>query len=137
MFCVFISLFSLRTGQEENKSFFCFLARKKRDEKSEKSSSGQCFLSLFAKNFFSSEKIMNASAEKANEKKAEDRSNDNVTEKSPISSPSLFLKKYRKSLGSDRERDSFGLRAARRCVELNGRKGEILESKREHRRKFE
>ena len=27
---------------------------------------------------------MNASAEKANEKKAEDRSNDNVTEKSPI-----------------------------------------------------
>jgi hypothetical protein len=38
--------------------------------------------SLFA-NFFSSEK-MNASAEKANEKKAEDRSNDNVTEKSPI-----------------------------------------------------
>ena len=81
MFYVFISLFSLRTGVK--KSFFCFLARKKRDEKSEKSSSGQCFLSLFAKNFFSSEK-MNASAEKANEKKAEDRSNDNVTEKSPI-----------------------------------------------------
>ena len=90
--------------------------------------------SLFA-NFFSSEK-MNASAEKANEKKAEDRSNDNVTEKA-LSSPLLFLKKYRKRLGSDRERDSFGLRAARRCIELNGRKGEILESKREHRRKFE
>ena len=94
-------------------------------------------LSLRA-NFFSSEKIMNASAEKANEKKAfEDRSNDNVTEKNYHLSLAVPKNAHRKSLGSDRERDSFGLRAARRCVELNGRKGEILESKREHRRKFE
>ena len=94
--------------------------------------------SLFA-NFFSSEKIMNARAQKKQTKRKKLKIVQTTTsqKKALSSSPSLFLKKHRKSLGSDRERDSFGLRAARRCVELNGRKGEILESKREHRRKFE
>ena len=80
---------------------------------------------------------MNARAQKKQTRKKLKIVQTTTSQKKALSSPLLFLKKYRKSLGSDRERDSFGLRAARRCVELNGRKGEILESKREHRRKFE
>ena len=90
MFCVFISLFSA----EEN-IFFCFLARKKREEKSEKSSR---VFSLFA-NFFSSDDEKRARNEKkANEKKAfEDRSNTTTCHRKNLSSPFLlFLKTHRK-----------------------------------------
>ena len=93
MFCVFISLFSA----EEN-IFFCFLARKKREEKSEKSSR---VFSLFA-NFFSSD-------ERAQKKQSRKKLKIVQTTSQKNLSPLLFLKKYRKRLGSDRERDCFGL----------------------------
>ena len=95
VFSVFISLFSLL---EENKSFFGFLARKKRETKKVKKVLVFCVFSLFARNFFSSDE------KRANEKKQTRKkllkivqTTQRVTEKTYIISLLvLFLKTHRK-----------------------------------------
>ena len=93
MFYVFISLFSA----EEN-IFFCFLAKRRRETKKVKK---VLVFSLLA-NFFSSD-------ERAQKKQSRKKLKIVQTTSQKNLSPLLFLKKYRKRLGSDRERDSFGL----------------------------
>ena len=91
---LFLYLFSL-SAEENIKSFFGFLARKKRETKKVKK---VLVFSLFAQTFFRPMKKNERNEKKANEKKAfEDRSNTTTCHRKNLSSPFLlFLKTHRK-----------------------------------------
>ena len=90
---MFLYLFSLR----RKTFFFAFLQERRETKKVKK----VLVFSLFA-NFFSSD-------ERAQKKQSRKKLKIVQTTSQKNLSPLLFLKKYRKRLGSDRERDSFGL----------------------------